>query len=49
MGFPFPTCIFSVFGGLSAFGTWGAVIGPLVVRLAMEVLAISREEEVKAS
>lgn len=39
----------SVFGGLAAFGTWGAVIGPLVVRLAMEVLAISKEEEVKSA
>ena len=39
----------SVFGGLAAFGTWGAVIGPLVVRLAMEILAISKEEEVKSA
>ncbi|MDP3153028.1 MAG: AI-2E family transporter [Archangium sp.] len=36
----------AVFGGLAAFGTWGALIGPLVVRLAMEVLTISREEKV---
>ncbi len=35
----------SVFGGLAAFGTWGALIGPLVVRLAMEVLAIVQEEK----
>lgn len=34
----------SVFGGLAAFGTWGALIGPLIVRLAMEVLAIVQEE-----
>ncbi len=33
----------SVFGGLAAFGTWGALIGPLVVRLTMEALALSRE------
>jgi predicted PurR-regulated permease PerM len=35
----------SVFGGLSVFGTWGALIGPLIVRLAIEALAIMRDEE----
>lgn len=35
----------SVFGGLAAFGAWGALIGPLIVRLAMEVLAIVQEEK----
>lgn len=35
----------SVFGGLAAFGAWGALIGPLIVRLAMEVLAIAQEEK----
>ena len=34
----------SVFGGLAVFGTWGALIGPLIVRLAMEALAISKDE-----
>jgi predicted PurR-regulated permease PerM len=34
----------SVFGGLAAFGTWGALLGPLVVRLVMEALAIIAEE-----
>ena len=34
----------SVFGGLAAFGTWGALIGPLIIRLAIEVLAIVQEE-----
>lgn len=33
----------SVFGGLAAFGTWGALMGPLVVRLAMEALALLKE------
>jgi predicted PurR-regulated permease PerM len=33
----------SVFGGLAAFGTWGALLGPLIVRMAMEVLAITSE------
>ena len=34
----------AVFGGLAAFGTWGALIGPLIVRLAMELLAIANGE-----
>ncbi len=34
----------SVFGGLATFGTWGALAGPLLVRLAMEALAIERDE-----
>lgn len=34
----------SVFGGLAAFGTWGALVGPLVVRLTMEALALMKEE-----
>lgn len=34
----------SVFGGLAAFGTWGALLGPLVVRLTMEALAIASDE-----
>ena len=33
----------SVFGGLAAFGAWGALMGPLIVRLLMEALTISRE------
>ena len=33
----------SAFGGLSAFGPWGALLGPLVVRLTMEALALRRE------
>lgn len=35
----------AVFGGLAVFGTWGALIGPLIVRLAIEALALSREEQ----
>jgi predicted PurR-regulated permease PerM len=34
----------AVFGGLAAFGTWGALMGPLVVRLTMEVLALDARE-----
>lgn len=33
----------SVFGGLVTFGTWGALMGPLVVRLTMEALALAKE------
>jgi predicted PurR-regulated permease PerM len=34
----------SVFGGLVAWGVFGAILGPLVVRLAIEALALVREE-----
>ena len=34
----------SVFGGLVVFGTWGALMGPLIVRLTVELLEISKEE-----
>jgi predicted PurR-regulated permease PerM len=34
----------AVFGGLAAFGTWGALAGPLIVRLTMEALSIARDE-----
>jgi predicted PurR-regulated permease PerM len=33
----------AVFGGLATFGPWGALLGPLVLRLGMEALAIARE------
>jgi predicted PurR-regulated permease PerM len=33
----------SLFGGIVAFGTWGAILGPLVVRLWLEALALRRE------
>ncbi len=39
----------SMFGGLSAFGTWGAILGPLLVRLTMEVLSIRKDAEKEAS
>ncbi len=35
----------SVFGGLALFGTWGALLGPLIVRLAIEALSILKDEE----
>ncbi|HEU4410414.1 MAG TPA: AI-2E family transporter [Polyangiaceae bacterium] len=34
----------AMFGGLGVYGTWGLVLGPLVVRLLIEVLDILREE-----
>jgi predicted PurR-regulated permease PerM len=34
----------SMVGGLATFGPWGAVLGPLVVRLAMEGLEILRDQ-----
>ena len=39
----------SMFGGLSAFGTWGAILGPLLVRLTMEILSIRKDAELEAS
>lgn len=35
----------SVFGGLALVGMWGLVLGPLLVRLAIEALAIARERK----
>jgi hypothetical protein len=42
---PGPTSLLyvAVFGDLLAFGTWGALLGPLVLRLWLEALAIDRE------
>jgi predicted PurR-regulated permease PerM len=34
----------SAFGGLVTFGPWGALVGPLVVRLAIEALRLVEEE-----
>lgn len=33
----------SVFGGLAAFGGWGAFLGPLIVRLCLEAIELRRE------
>lgn len=35
--------LIAMFGGIALLGGWGIVLGPLVVRLAKEALAISRE------
>jgi predicted PurR-regulated permease PerM len=34
----------SIFGGIAIAGGWGLLLGPLLVRLAVEALAIAREE-----
>ncbi len=42
-----PTLVLlAMLGGLSAFGTFGLFLGPLLVRLAMEALAVAREADV---
>jgi predicted PurR-regulated permease PerM len=35
----------AVFGGIAAVGAWGAILGPLVLRLWMEAVAVRRETE----
>jgi predicted PurR-regulated permease PerM len=39
----------AVFGGLAVFGTWGALLGPLIVRLAMEALSIAATRQAPES
>ncbi|MDQ3030999.1 MAG: AI-2E family transporter [Myxococcota bacterium] len=36
----------SMLGGLAVMGGWGLMMGPLVVRLTLEALRISKEEEI---
>lgn len=36
--------LLAMFGGLELFGGWGILMGPLIVRLAKEALAIYRDE-----
>lgn len=35
----------AAFGGLAVFGTWGAILGPLTVRLTLEALTLIKEAE----
>ena len=35
----------SLFGGIAAFGTWGAILGPLIFRLWMEAVALRQESK----
>jgi predicted PurR-regulated permease PerM len=39
----------SLFGGIAAFGAWGAVLGPLIIRLWIEALSLQSEAERAAS
>ncbi len=41
---PIAVVFASAFGGLMAFGPWGALLGPLLVRLSIEALALAKEE-----
>jgi predicted PurR-regulated permease PerM len=38
----------SAFGGLLVLGAWGAILGPLIVRLAIEALKLSRADDGEA-
>jgi len=40
---PMLLLLVSLFGGIAAFGTWGAILGPLIVRLWMEAVALRQE------
>lgn len=35
----------SLFGGMAAFGAWGAILGPLIVRLWLEAIALFGQHE----
>ena len=37
--------LLTIFGGLELLGPWGALLGPLIVRLATEALILVREDE----
>ena len=39
----------SLFGGMAAFGAWGAILGPLIVRLWLEAIALPRQTDPAAS
>ncbi|CAF0840871.1 unnamed protein product [Adineta ricciae] len=37
--------LLTIFGGLELLGAWGALLGPLIVRLATEAIRLVREDE----
>ncbi|CAF3927507.1 unnamed protein product [Rotaria magnacalcarata] len=37
--------LLTIFGGLELLGAWGALLGPLIVRLATEAIILVREDE----
>jgi predicted PurR-regulated permease PerM len=39
----------SLFGGIAAFGAWGAVLGPLIIRLWLEAIALLRQADQASS
>jgi predicted PurR-regulated permease PerM len=41
---PLLVVLVSMLGGIAAFGPWGALLGPLVVRMAAEAADIARDE-----
>jgi predicted PurR-regulated permease PerM len=46
VGMPATIVLVAMLGGIVAFGGWGLLIGPLVVRLAGELLAVCRERRI---
>ncbi len=44
---PMLVVLVSMIGGIAAFGAWGALLGPLAVRMAVEALEILRHESRK--
>jgi predicted PurR-regulated permease PerM len=46
VGIPATVILIGIFGGLVVFGPWGLLLGPLVLRLTTEALAVSRERRV---
>ena len=46
LNLPTAVVLVSMLGGIAAFGASGALLGPLIARLAVEVLAIVREQRV---
>jgi predicted PurR-regulated permease PerM len=41
---PVIVVMLAMLGGIAVFGAWGLILGPLLVRLAVEALAIAREQ-----
>jgi len=42
---PMLTLFVSAFGGLMVMGAWGALLGPLIVRLLIEALVLERDDD----
>ncbi len=48
LALPTYALLISIFGGLTVFGTWGLVLGPLALRMAKEALVLLRMEKLVA-